>query len=98
MIRDDLSTRDRTQSPLTEFRPPVTQHRGEVDCWLAGEPVEGVTLELHARVRILEGRYAGQTGWVAFLMSLENDPLYLVELTAGTGDVRVPQSTLQRLR
>ena len=71
--------------------------RGQGDRWLAGEPVDGVALELHARVRITEGRYTGKTGSIAFLMNLEGDPLYLVELSAGTGDVRVPQSSLQRI-
>jgi hypothetical protein len=34
---------------------------------------------------------------VAFLMNLDEDPLYLVELSAGTGDVRVRGAGLRRL-
>ena len=75
----------------------MNQDTTQGDRWLAGEPIDGVSLELHARVRIVEGRHAGKTGSVAFLMNLEGDPLYLVELSAGTGDVRVPQSALERV-
>jgi hypothetical protein len=67
------------------------------DRWLAGEPIDGVELELNARVRITAGPHAGETGTIAFLMNLEGDPLYLVELSAGTGDLRVRQSALARL-
>ena len=72
--------------------------RGQGDRWLDGEPIDGVSLELNARVRIVDGRDTGKTGSVAFLMNLDRDPLYLVELSAGTGDVRVRQSALERLR
>jgi hypothetical protein len=71
--------------------------RGVGDRWLAGEPIEGVELPLHARVMITLGRHAGMTGTVAFLMNLDEDPLYLVELDAGTGDVRVRGAALRRL-
>ena len=71
--------------------------RGLGDQWLAGEPIDGVKLELNARVRITSGSHAGKTGSIAFLMNLDADPLYLVELSAGTGDVRVRQSALERL-
>jgi hypothetical protein len=71
--------------------------RGQGDRWLAGEPVEGVELEQYAPVRISSGQYAGQTGSVALLLNLEEDPLYLVTLAFGVGDVRVRQSALQRI-
>lgn len=71
--------------------------RGAGDRWLSGEKVEGVEFPLNARVMITMGRYAGKTGTVAFLMNLDPDPLYLVELSAGTGDVRVRGAALRRL-
>jgi len=71
--------------------------RGVGDRWLSGEKIEGVELPLHARVMITLGRHAGTTGTVAFLMNLDADPLYLVELSEGTGDVRVRGGSLRRL-
>ena len=71
--------------------------RGVGDRWLDGERIEGVEFSLHARVMITTGRYAGKTGTVAFLMNLDDDPLYLVELSDGTGDVRVRGAGLRRL-
>jgi hypothetical protein len=71
--------------------------RGVGDRWLDGEKIDGVDFPLHARVMITVGKYAGMTGTVAFLMNLDEDPLYLVELSAGTGDVRVRGAGLRRL-
>ncbi|MEO8561549.1 MAG: hypothetical protein ABI601_05710 [bacterium] len=79
------------------MRPATaTGIRGMGDRWLAGEPIDGVEFGFHARVRIATGRYAGRAGSVAFLMNLDADPLYLVDLGAGTGDVRVRGSGLRR--
>jgi hypothetical protein len=58
----------------------------------------GVEFALHARVMITAGRYAGKSGRVAFLMNLDQDPLYLVELSDGTGDLRVRGAGLRALR
>jgi hypothetical protein len=70
--------------------------RGQGDRWLAGDRVDGVEFEHHARVEIIAGPHAGQRGAVAFLMNLERDPLYLVQLLPSGGDVRVRQSALRR--
>jgi hypothetical protein len=70
--------------------------RGQGDRWLAGEPVEGVQFEHHAQVEIAAGALDGRRGTVALLMSLGADPLYLVQLTGGGGDVRVRQAALRR--
>jgi hypothetical protein len=91
---------ERRDAALSERRKfmrldPVREIRGVGDRWLAGEKIEGVEFALHARVRITEGRHAGKTGIVAFLMNLDDDPMYLVELTAGTGDVRVRETALK---
>jgi hypothetical protein len=69
--------------------------RGQGDRWLAGEPIQGVQFEHNAPVEIVGGPHAGQTGSVAFLMNLDADPLYLVELGTGAGDIRVRQSSLR---
>jgi hypothetical protein len=68
--------------------------RGIGDRWLAGETVEGVAFGHHGRVQIVGGALDGQQGWVALLMSLGGDPVYLVSL-AGGGHVRLPQSRLR---
>ena len=72
------------------------KYRGQGDRWLAGEPIQGVLFEHHAAVDIIGGAHAGQSGSVVFLMNLDADPLYLVALSSGAGDVRVRQSSLQR--
>lgn len=69
---------------------------GQGDRWLAGEPVDGVQFEHHATVEITRGSHAGERGLVAFLMNLDPDPLYLIALESGAGDVRVRQSSLRR--
>ena len=68
--------------------------RGTGDRWLAGEPVDGVSLALHQAVEIVGGPADGQRGTVALLMGLTPEPSYLVTLEAG-GDVRVRQSFLR---
>lgn len=70
--------------------------RGQGDRWLAGERVQGVDFEHHAPVAIAAGALAGRRGSVALLMGLGDDPLYLVQLSGGGGDVRVRQSALRR--
>ena len=75
----------------------VTDIRGVGDRWLAGEAIDGVDFPLHARVMLTLGRHAGKTGTVAFLMNLDEDPLYLVELQDGSGDVRVRGAGMRRL-
>jgi hypothetical protein len=71
--------------------------RGVGDRWLDGERIDGIEFPLNARVVITTGRYAGKAGTVAFLMNLDEDPLYLVELSDGTGDVRVRGAGLRRV-
>ena len=71
--------------------------RGPGDRWLAGEPVDGVEFEQYAPVQITSGSHAGQSGSVALLLNLQTDPLYLVTLPFGAGDVRVRQSALRRV-
>jgi hypothetical protein len=70
--------------------------RGQGDRWLAGETIPGVRFEYSASVEIIDGTRAGKRGSVMVLMTLDADPLYLVALRSGEGDVRVRQSSLRR--
>lgn len=69
--------------------------RGVGDRWLAGETIPGVAFAMHASVEVTSGRFRGQGGAVILLMALASEPLYLVKLNAGAGDVRVRQSELR---
>jgi hypothetical protein len=75
----------------------VRDIRGVGDRWLAGEPIEGVEFPLNAHVMLTLGWHAGKTGTVAFLMNLDGDPMYLVELRDGSGDVRVRGGGMRRI-
>ncbi len=72
--------------------------RGQGDRWLAGESIDGVRFKHNASVEISAGSHADKAGRVAFLMNLDADPLYLVELASGGGDVRVRQSGMRRTK
>lgn len=71
--------------------------RGAGDRWLAGEAVDGVRYGHHAAVAVTAGRHAGARGRIALLLSLGDDPLYLVLLADGQGEARVRQSALRPL-
>lgn len=73
--------------------PPMTDHHGLGDRWLAGEQVDGVAFGLRARVEIVRGRHARRRGTVLLLMDVGDDPLYLVDLGGLT--IRVRQSDLK---
>jgi hypothetical protein len=62
---------------------------------LAGEGIVGVAFAHNASVDIVSGPYKGQRGAVIVLINLDADPLYLIELRSGGGDVRVRQSQLR---
>lgn len=69
--------------------------RGVGDRWLAGERVEGVSFAHHQAVLVADGVHSGQRGVVLLLMVVSPEPRYLVRLTGGAGDVRLPQSALR---
>jgi hypothetical protein len=69
--------------------------RGAGDRWLAGEPVDGVAFAHLESVRIAAGERTGARGHIALLLALRPEPLYLVTLEGGAGDVRVAQSGLR---
>ena len=68
--------------------------RGAGDRWLAGEPVDGVRFAHHDAVVVTGGRWAGRVGRVALLLTLGDDPLYLVQLAGEGAGARVRQSAL----
>jgi hypothetical protein len=72
------------------------ERRGQGDRWLKGESISGVQFEHDAVVEIVDGTHSGKGGSVVVLMTLDVDPLYLVALGSGEGDVRVRQSSLRR--
>ncbi|MEO6526165.1 MAG: hypothetical protein ABIP93_06040 [Gemmatimonadaceae bacterium] len=74
----------------------MSSMRGQGDRWLAGEPVDGVQFEHHASVEIIGGSLDGRTGCILLLLNLQADPVYLVALSAGAGEVRVRQSAMRR--
>jgi hypothetical protein len=69
--------------------------RGAGDRWLAGDMPEGVTFALNDVVEITAGAEGGKWGTIRLLLGLRPEPLYLVELGSGQGDVRVRQSALR---
>jgi hypothetical protein len=69
--------------------------RGLGDRWLAGEVVPGVAFAHNAAVSILTGPYAKESGIVVMLLDVRSEPVYLVALGSGRGDVRVRQSGLR---
>jgi MOSC domain-containing protein YiiM len=60
-------------------------------------PIKGVNFEHNDSVRILSGPHAGEVGSLVSVKSLEPEPLFVVELASGRGDVRAPQSALVRV-
>ena len=69
--------------------------RGLGDRWLAGDAVPGVAFAHNQAVEILTGSRARERGTIALLLAVEPEPLYLVALGDGRGDVRVRQSGLR---
>jgi len=72
--------------------------RGLGDRWFAGQSVPGVAFGHNESVEITAGEYRGHTGSIVFLMDVEPEPLYLVELGTANGDVRIRQSALRALQ
>jgi hypothetical protein len=65
------------------------------DRWLRGERLPGVAFALHDRVVITGGSRDGQFGTIALLLAVVPQPLYLVSLDGGAGDLKVRQSSLR---
>lgn len=71
--------------------------RGAGDRWMEGEAVSGVEFGLNETVEIHEGQNDGDRGVIILLVAINPEPLYLVALSSGKGDVRVRQSALRRV-
>jgi hypothetical protein len=65
------------------------------DRWLRGARIDGVDFAQHDRVTIAGGSRDGQTGAILLLLAVAPEPLYLVTLDAGAGDLRIRQSALR---
>jgi len=62
---------------------------------MAGEEIPGIDFGPNAAIEITEGPHAGDGGTIIVLLAVRPEPLYLVELRSGKGDVRVRQSALR---
>ena len=71
--------------------------RGLGDRWLAGDAVPGVAFAHNQGVEVLTGARAQERGTIALLLGIEPEPVYIVALGRGQGDVRVRQSELRAL-
>lgn len=69
--------------------------RGLGDRWLAGDAIPGVAFAHNQAVEILGGSRAHEHGTIALLLRIEPEPIYLVALGDGRGDVRARQSGLR---
>ena len=64
--------------------------------WITAEGIPGVSYRFSDRVRIKSGEYSGQTAEVISLMSIEPEPIYVVEIFPPYGkSVVLPQSELE---
>ena len=64
------------------------------NAYLSRELVLGVAFAHNSFVAIVAGEHAGKSGSLISIEALGNDPVYLVELEAGT-DALIPQSCLR---
>jgi len=71
--------------------------RGAGDRWLAGEGIDGIAFAHKESVDVVSGPHKGRRGTVIVLINLDADPLYLLALSAGGGDVRARQSQLRAI-
>jgi hypothetical protein len=64
------------------------------DAWFAGNAPPGGRFHHNESVRICSGPHAGAMGSLISVESLDPEPIYLVELASGKGDVLQADSTL----
>jgi hypothetical protein len=62
--------------------------------WMAGEHLPGVRYALTDRVEVAEGAHAGERGVIAAAVDFAPEPVFVVDLDAGT-DVEVSQSSVR---
>jgi hypothetical protein len=63
--------------------------------WYDFQPIKGIAFGLNDSVRIKSGDYAGQIGSVISIISVEQMPIYLIELGKIGLDVQIKQSELE---
>lgn len=67
----------------------------EIDnAFLAHKPIEGVLFEHNDYVRVIAGEYKEHKGSLVCILTLEPEPLFLLESEAGR-DIEVPQSCIE---
>jgi len=64
------------------------------DDWFAGRPVPNGRFRHNEDVRVARGAHAGKFGALISVEALEPEPVYLVELATGEGDVLLSDSSL----
>ena len=68
------------------------------DDWYAGQTVRGGRFRHNESVRVIAGEHAGKFGALISVESLKPEPVYLVELASGEGDVLLPDSDLEAVK
>jgi hypothetical protein len=75
--------------------PPQDASAFDGKAWLKGAEVAGAKLRYNQRVRVTNGEYAGETGWiVAIVPSADAEPIYTVELLDRDPNAQVVESFL----
>ena len=64
------------------------------DDWFAGQPVPGGRFRHNESVHVISGDHTGKSGALISVERLQPEPVYLVELASGEGDVLLPDSSL----
>jgi hypothetical protein len=64
------------------------------DDWYAGRTVPGGRFRHNESVHVIAGEHAGKRGALISVESLKPEPVYLVELGSGEGDLLLPDSSL----
>lgn len=65
------------------------------DRWFQGDLISGISFSLNDTAVITGGPRAGEAVAVISLEALEPEPIYLVEVLSGQGDLLQPQSALR---
>ena len=63
--------------------------------WYNFQPIDGIFFGLNDSVLIKSGDYAGHSGSVISIISVEPMPIYLVELGINGKEVQIKQSELE---
>lgn len=64
------------------------------DTWYSDQLGSSRRFRYNQSVRIIAGDHIGATGALISVEAMEPEPVYLVELASGLGDVLIPESRL----